>query len=168
MRRLEDSLIAVLRRARPRRPDAVEGRTGVWVPGDDRRPARKIAAIGVRVAAGVTMHGFALNCDNDLTAFGAIVPCGIADAGVTSLTARARPPGHASPTSRPGRRAPSCDALDGRQRSHEQSTAVTRRAEGRKLLRLEVRNAETPIERKPEWIKTRAKMGRSTPRCKAW
>ena len=64
----------------------VEGRSGVWVPADERGPDRKIAAIGVRVARGVTMHGFALNCDCDLAAFGAIVPCGITDAGVTSLT----------------------------------------------------------------------------------
>jgi lipoyl(octanoyl) transferase len=69
----------------------VEGRSGVWVaadpPGGAGRPERKIAAIGVRVARGVTMHGFALNCDPDLGAFGAIVPCGIVDAGVTSLSA---------------------------------------------------------------------------------
>ena len=43
-----------------------EERTGVWVPADDRGPNRKIAAIGVRIARGVTMHGFALNCNNDL------------------------------------------------------------------------------------------------------
>jgi lipoyl(octanoyl) transferase len=61
----------------------VDGRSGVWVDG---RPPRKIAAIGVRVAQGVTMHGFALNCDADLTAFTRIVPCGISDAGVTSLS----------------------------------------------------------------------------------
>ncbi|MFL6099737.1 MAG: lipoyl(octanoyl) transferase LipB [Actinomycetales bacterium] len=65
----------------------VEGRSGVWVPADARGPARKIAAIGIRVAQGVTMHGFALNCDCDLGAFSRIVPCGIADAGVTSLSA---------------------------------------------------------------------------------
>ena len=65
----------------------VEGRSGVWVPADDAGPARKVAAIGIRVAQGVTMHGFALNCDNDLAGFSRIVPCGIPDAGVTSLTA---------------------------------------------------------------------------------
>jgi lipoyl(octanoyl) transferase len=65
----------------------VEGRSGVWCPADDRRPERKVAAIGVRVARGVTMHGLALNCDPDLGAFDRIVPCGIADAGVTSLSA---------------------------------------------------------------------------------
>ena len=65
----------------------VEGRSGVWVPEDDRGPARKVAAIGIRVARGVTLHGFSINCDCDLTAFDRIVPCGIRDAGVTSLTA---------------------------------------------------------------------------------
>lgn len=65
----------------------VEGRSGVWLPADDTRRDRKVAAIGVRVARGVTMHGLALNCDPDLTAFGRIVPCGIPDADVTSLTA---------------------------------------------------------------------------------
>ena len=65
----------------------VTGRSGVWVPADDRGPERKIAAIGVRVAEGVTMHGFALNCDNDLAWFDRIVPCGIRDAGVTTLSA---------------------------------------------------------------------------------
>lgn len=66
--------------------ERVDDRTGVWVPADERGPARKIAAIGVRVAKGVTMHGFALNCDCDLSAYDRIVPCGISDAGVTSLT----------------------------------------------------------------------------------
>lgn len=67
----------------------VDGRSGVWVPADDRGPDRKIAAIGIRVAQGVTMHGFALNCDCDLGWFGRIVPCGIVDAGVTSLSKEA-------------------------------------------------------------------------------
>lgn len=66
--------------------DRVEGRTGVWVPDDGLRPARKIAAIGVRVVRQVTLHGFALNCDCDLSAYHRIVPCGISDAGVTSLS----------------------------------------------------------------------------------
>jgi lipoyl(octanoyl) transferase len=64
----------------------VDGRSGAWIPADDRGPDRKIAAIGVRVAQGVTLHGFALNCDPDLTWFDRIVPCGISDAGVTSLS----------------------------------------------------------------------------------
>ncbi|MFI7437551.1 lipoyl(octanoyl) transferase LipB [Micromonospora haikouensis] len=67
--------------------DRVQGRSGVWVPEDDRGPARKVAAIGIRVARGVTQHGFSINCDCDLTYFDRIVPCGIRDAGVTSLTA---------------------------------------------------------------------------------
>jgi lipoyl(octanoyl) transferase len=64
----------------------VEGRSGVWLPADDARPERKVAAIGIRVAQGVTLHGFALNCNPDLTWFDRIVPCGISDAGVTSLS----------------------------------------------------------------------------------
>jgi lipoyl(octanoyl) transferase len=61
----------------------VEGRSGVWVC--DEKGDRKIAAIGIRVASGVTMHGFALNVSPDLAAFGRIVPCGIDDAAVTSM-----------------------------------------------------------------------------------
>jgi lipoyl(octanoyl) transferase len=64
----------------------VEGRSGVWVAADHRGPERKVAAIGIRVAQGVTMHGFSLNADCDLSWADAIVPCGIPDAGVTSLS----------------------------------------------------------------------------------
>ena len=64
----------------------VEGRSGAWVAADDRGPDRKIAAIGIRVARGVTLHGFALNCDPELRFFANFVPCGISDAGVTSLS----------------------------------------------------------------------------------
>jgi lipoyl(octanoyl) transferase len=86
VRRLEESLIKVcagfgLETGR------VEGRSGVWVPSDGVRPARKVGAIGIRVSRSTTLHGFALNCDCDLGAFSSIVPCGISDAGVTSLTA---------------------------------------------------------------------------------
>lgn len=62
----------------------VEGRSGVWVR--EAGLDRKVAAIGVRIARGVTMHGFALNCENDLSWFDRIVPCGISDASVTTLT----------------------------------------------------------------------------------
>src|SRR6478609_4760899 len=65
----------------------VEGRSGVWVAADATRRERKVCAIGVRVARGATMHGLALNCDPDLAVFDRIVPCGIDDADVTSLTA---------------------------------------------------------------------------------
>jgi len=83
VRRLEDVLIGIctdfgLPTSR------VKGRSGVWVL--DQVEDRKIAAIGVRVAKGVTMHGFALNCNNDLSWFDRIVPCGIRDAGVTTLS----------------------------------------------------------------------------------
>ena len=86
VRRLEQSLISVcadlgLGAGR------VAGRSGVWLPPGAGRPVRKIAAIGIRVARGTTLHGFALNCDCDLDAYSAIVPCGIPDAGVTSLSA---------------------------------------------------------------------------------
>lgn len=86
VRRMERVLIAVCVELGVTAADQVEGRSGVWLPADDRGPERKIAAIGIRVAQGVTLHGFALNCDPDLTWFDRIVPCGIADAGVTSLT----------------------------------------------------------------------------------
>lgn len=61
----------------------VAGRSGVWVC--DSRGERKIAAIGIRVASGVSMHGFALNVNPDLSEFNRIIPCGLDDATVTSL-----------------------------------------------------------------------------------
>jgi lipoyl(octanoyl) transferase len=62
----------------------VQGRTGVWV--ETERGTEKVAAIGIRVAEKVTMHGFALNCSNSLQPFEHIVACGIADAKATSLS----------------------------------------------------------------------------------
>ncbi len=83
VRRMERILIDVLR---PFGVDGhqVDGRSGVWV----RRPLSedKVAAIGVRVQQGVTMHGFAINCDNTLAGFRDIIPCGITDAGVTTVS----------------------------------------------------------------------------------
>ena len=85
VRRVEEALIGVcadlgVTTAR------VPGRSGVWLRADDRGPERKVAALGIRVSRGVTMHGFALNCDVDLGWYDRFVPCGIADAGVTSLS----------------------------------------------------------------------------------
>ncbi|MEO6713075.1 MAG: lipoyl(octanoyl) transferase LipB [Mycobacteriales bacterium] len=86
VRRLEDALIAVCADLGIG-AGRVEGRSGVWSAGS---AAAKVGAIGVRVVRGVTLHGFGLNCDADLSAFDRIVPCGITDAGVTSLSRLAR------------------------------------------------------------------------------
>jgi lipoyl(octanoyl) transferase len=67
--------------------ERVASRSGAWVRGDESGPDRKVGAIGARVARGVTMHGFALNADCDLSWYDRIVPCGIRDAGVTTLSA---------------------------------------------------------------------------------
>jgi lipoyl(octanoyl) transferase len=75
------------------RAGRVEGRSGAWLRSDGTgRPDRKVGAIGIRVARGVTMHGFALNCDCDLSWYDRIVPCGIRDASVTTLSAEAGRP----------------------------------------------------------------------------
>jgi len=79
VRRLEGMLIDVLAELGVESA-RVEGRSGVWIGNE------KIAAIGIRVAAGVTMHGFALNCSNSFDAYRAIVACGIAGAGITSIS----------------------------------------------------------------------------------
>lgn len=65
----------------------VDGRAGVWMRGDDVRRDRKIGAIGIRIHDGVTMHGLALNCSNDLGAYSTIIPCGITDADTTTMSA---------------------------------------------------------------------------------
>jgi lipoyl(octanoyl) transferase len=112
VRRVEESLIQVCTEMGVR-VGRVAGRSGVWVPTDGVRPERKVAAIGVRVQRATTLHGFALNCDCDLTAFGTIVPCGIADAGVTSLTAELGRPVTVDDV-RVAVAAAVCDVLDGR------------------------------------------------------
>lgn len=85
VRRLEEALIGVCADVGVA-TGRIDGRSGVWVPADGRGPDRKVAAIGIRVAHGVTMHGFGLNCDPDLSWFDRIVPCGISDAAVTSIS----------------------------------------------------------------------------------
>jgi lipoyl(octanoyl) transferase len=86
VRRLEEALIRVCAQL-GLTTGRIAGRSGVWLAADGARPERKVAALGVRVAHNVTMHGLALNCDNAMDGFDGIVPCGIADAGVTTLTA---------------------------------------------------------------------------------
>lgn len=66
--------------------ERIKGRAGVWVKADAKGPDRKIAAIGIRVLNGVTMHGVAINCGNDLAPYGQIIACGITDAGVTTMS----------------------------------------------------------------------------------
>ena len=83
VRELENALIAICAEFGVKTERYCE-RSGVWIR--DEKGDRKIAAIGLRVARGVTMHGFALNVNPDLSYFDRIIPCGIADAGVTSLS----------------------------------------------------------------------------------
>jgi lipoyl(octanoyl) transferase len=116
VRRLEESVIKVCA-GLGLETGRIEGRSGVWVQasqvGGIAAPARKIAAIGIRVSRATTLHGFALNCDCDLAAFSPIVPCGIADAGVTSLTAELGRRVGVEDVIAPVAEAV-CDALDGR------------------------------------------------------
>jgi lipoyl(octanoyl) transferase len=112
VRRIEEALIKVCTDV-GLRVGRVDGRSGVWLPAGGGRPARKVAAIGVRVSRATTLHGFALNCDCDLDAFTTIVPCGITDAGVTSLSTEL---GHRVGVEdvRAAVADAVCDALDGR------------------------------------------------------
>ena len=116
VRRLEESIIKVCA-GLGLETGRIEGRSGVWVQashvGGIAAPARKIAAIGIRVSRATTLHGFALNCDCDLAAFSPIVPCGISDAGETSLTAELGRRVSVADVMAPMADAV-CDALDGR------------------------------------------------------
>ncbi|MFC6012994.1 lipoyl(octanoyl) transferase LipB [Nocardia lasii] len=85
VRRLEEALIQVVT-GLGITCGRIEGRSGVWLPATDLLAERKIAAIGVRVQRGVALHGISLNCNSALDGFQAIVPCGIRDAGVTTLS----------------------------------------------------------------------------------
>lgn len=91
VRRIEEAVLATCRDLGLDNVGRVPGRSGVWLPAGVRHgelvPARKVAAIGIRVTRGVTMHGVALNCDNTLDYYDHIVPCGLADTGVTTLSA---------------------------------------------------------------------------------
>ena len=87
VRRVEEAIIQVVRDLGLHDAGRVDGRSGVWIPGNDTRPECKVGALGIRVTRGVTMHGLALNCNNTLEFYQHIVPCGIADAGVTTLSA---------------------------------------------------------------------------------
>ncbi len=83
--RLEDIMITVMADYGIK-AERIKGRAGVWIKADAKGPDRKIAAIGIRVLNGVTMHGIAINCSNDLAPYGQIIACGITDAGVTTMS----------------------------------------------------------------------------------
>lgn len=83
--RLEAIMIAVMEDYGIK-AERIKGRAGVWITADEKGPDRKIAAIGIRVQDGVTMHGIAINCNNDLAPYGQIIACGITDAGVTTMS----------------------------------------------------------------------------------
>lgn len=85
VRRTEQMLIAVCT-SLGLETQRIKGRSGVWLRADADRPDRKVAAIGIRVARGVSLHGFAVNCNPDMKYFDQIVPCGLKDASVTSLS----------------------------------------------------------------------------------
>jgi lipoyl(octanoyl) transferase len=116
VRRIEESLIKVCADV-GLQAGRIDGRSGVWVPVGGGPPARKVAPVGVRVSRATTLHGFALNCDCDLGAFETIVPCGISDAGVTSISAEL---GHRVGVEgvRSAVAEAVCDALDGRLAVH--------------------------------------------------
>lgn len=86
VRRLEEAVIATVREVGVGNAGRIDGRSGVWVPADETRRDRKVAALGIRVTRGVTMHGLSLNCSNTLEHYGHIVACGIDDADVTTLS----------------------------------------------------------------------------------
>ena len=86
VRRVEEALIHVIREIGLGTAGRIDGRSGVWIPGASDAEHRKVAAIGIRIAKGVTSHGLALNCNNTLEFYQHIIPCGISDAGVTTLS----------------------------------------------------------------------------------
>lgn len=86
VRRVEEALIQVVRQRGISQAGRIDGRSGVWVPGACDADHRKIAALGIRITRGVTMHGLALNCSNTLEYYQHIIPCGISDAGVATLS----------------------------------------------------------------------------------
>lgn len=86
VRRIEEALIQVVRQVGVADAGRIDGRSGVWVPARDGWVDSKVAALGIRITRGVTMHGLALNCSNTLDFYEHIVACGISDAGVTTLS----------------------------------------------------------------------------------
>jgi lipoic acid synthetase len=143
---------------------------GVWVEPDSPR-ARKIAAIGVRLSRGRTMHGFALNVATDLSFFGHIVPCGIVDKGVTSLAAEGVEPGMAAVVDalirRAGEQWGDVERQDVAWQHRPEDLSAFSRGDGagepvRLLGRLSAAGVTSGLEisaRKPEWLRAKANMG---------
>ena len=86
VRRLEEALIQVVGDMGVAGAGRIDGRSGVWVPVHDGWVDSKVAAIGIRITRGVAMHGVAINCNNTLDFYEHIIPCGIADAGLSTLS----------------------------------------------------------------------------------
>lgn len=86
VRRLEEALIQVVGDMGVAGAGRIDGRSGVWVPAHDGWVDSKVAAIGIRITRGVAMHGVAINCNNTLDFYEHIIPCGIADAGLSTLS----------------------------------------------------------------------------------
>ncbi len=84
LRFLEEAIILTLQEY-SLKAGRIEGLTGVWIDFEEEKLARKICAMGVKASRWVTMHGFALNINTDLSYFNNIIPCGITDKAVTSL-----------------------------------------------------------------------------------
>ncbi|MYI56180.1 MAG: lipoyl synthase [Acidimicrobiia bacterium] len=157
---LEDLLIGVLEDLGLRGAGRLERHRGVWLDPGGARP-RKIAAIGVRVRRGRTLHGFALNVDPDLSWFGRIVPCGIREHPVTSLAAEGMAVTMPEVVDAVAARATERWGTAGGDRADVTS------AGGRRLAVMSPAPEDAAVERKPSWMRVVARTGPEFRRIKS-